>query len=604
MNEPPAERTIEGGWYRLTVRDGAPVAWLDDRDGRHWTQLRLLGSADTLDGTDETFGLDGPLEEALPGGGTRLTWRLRGSRWAAKRLVVEAGTANLAIHLELEGTGRLGAFRLLGGRVVAPTGSGLLMSGAWFDALFSPGPSDPLRVVGSARESAVIGAASGAEGGRGAWFFTPGPLVFAANRARPPSPIEIPPGPWLTFGLGVGLEDTNFAEFRYRAIDRGFCFELDYDGKTEVVGRWRSPSIVIGHSADPYAAIGAHGRWLELRGLVPPTLSAPPTPAAAWWRQPVFCGWGAQSRLAFQAGLGLRGAAGMATQANYDAFLGHLERHGIVPGTIVIDDKWQATYGACLPDEAKWPDLRGWIARRRSRGQRVLLWWKAWDAEGLPAEWCVRSERGAPLGLDPTHPAARETLRATVRTMLAADGLDADGLKIDFTARTPSGTATRHHGGPWGIALLHELLAVVAAEAKRVKPDALLVGQTPNPMFGSVVDMVRLNDALRLDDPEPRIDIVPQMRYRAAVARAALPGHLVDTDDWCAPDLATWRRFLEAKLDLGVPALYYATGLDLSGEAFEEDDYAAIRRVWATYRAREGLPEPAADGGRSAPAGG
>jgi hypothetical protein len=92
------------------------------------------------------------------------------------------------------------------------------------------------------------------------------------------------------------------------------------------------------------------------------------------------------------------------------------------------------------------------------------------------------------------------------------------------------------------------------------------------------------------------------MRYRAAVARAALPGHLVDTDDWCAPDLATWRRFLETKLDLGVPALYYATGLDLSGEAFEEDDYAAIRRVWATYRAREGLPEPAADGGRSASA--
>jgi hypothetical protein len=174
--------------------------------------------------------------------------------------------------------------------------------------------------------------------------------------------------------------------------------------------------------------------------------------------------------------------------------------------------------------------------------------------------------------------------------MLAPDQLDADGLKIDFTARTPSGAATAHHGTAWGVSLLHELLAVVAQEARSVKPEALLVAHTPNPMFGSLVDMIRLNDTLRLDDPEPRVDVVPQMRYRAAVVRAALPDHLVDTDDWCAPDLATWRRFLEVKPELGVPALYYATGLDLSGEDFVASDYAAIARVWAAYRLGAGLP--------------
>ena len=115
------------------------------------------------------------------------------------------------------------------------------------------------------------------------------------------------------------------------------------------------------------------------------------------------------------------------------------------------------------------------------------------------------------------------------------------------------------------------------------------MGHTPNPWFGALVDMIRLNDMIRLDDPEPRVDIVPQMRYRAAVVRAALPEHLIDTDDWCPPDLATWRRYLAIKAELGVPALYYATGLDLSGEDFEPEDYAAIRRVWATYRAANGL---------------
>jgi hypothetical protein len=68
------------------------------------------------------------------------------------------------------------------------------------------------------------------------------------------------------------------------------------------------------------------------------------------------------------------------------------------------------------------------------------------------------------------------------------------------------------------------------------------------------------------------------MRHRAAVAAAAIPGVLVDTDDWTIPDLATWRDYLHAKLELGVPSLYYATRLDLTGEQLEEQDYAALRR--------------------------
>ena len=53
------------------------------------------------------------------------------------------------------------------------------------------------------------------------------------------------------------------------------------------------------------------------------------------------------------------------------------------PGTVVIDDKWQSAYGTNEPDTGKWPDLKAWIAGRHARGQRVLLWWKAWDPEGL-----------------------------------------------------------------------------------------------------------------------------------------------------------------------------------------------------------------------------
>jgi hypothetical protein len=279
-----------------------------------------------------------------------------------------------------------------------------------------------------------------------------------------------------------------------------------------------------------------------------------------------------------------------ATAANYDGFLNALETRGVVPGTIVIDDKWQREYGTSVPDAHRWPDLRGWIARRHDRGQRVLLWYKAWSTEGIPAEACIQNGRGEPIGIDPTNPAGEAAVRTSVRRMVAQDAIDADGLKIDFTGRTPSGVAATRYGRAWGVELLCRLLDIVADEARSVRPDVLLVGHTPNALVAPAVDMLRLNDALRLDDPDPIVDIVPQMQYRAAVIRASCPDHLIDTDDWCAPNLATWRAYATAKPALGVPALYYATHLDLTGEAFEAADYELLRRTWAAYRRGERLP--------------
>jgi hypothetical protein len=93
---------------------------------------------------------------------------------------------------------------------------------------------------------------------------------------------------------------------------------------------------------------------------------------------------------------------------------------------------------------------------------------------------------------------------------------------------------------------------------------------------------------LRLKDLGPAPDVVPQMRYRAKVVRAACPELLVDTDDWCAPDLDTWRAYLAVKGELGVPALYYATHLDRSGEELTADDYQALRGVFAEEKRSAG----------------
>ena len=182
--------------------------------------------------------------------------------------------------------------------------------------------------------------------------------------------------------------------------------------------------------------------------------------------------------------------------------------------------------------------------------------------------------------------AAGDELREMLAMMLGPEGLDADGLKIDFTARTPSGHALSARSGSWGIALLHELLHAVYRAAKDAKPDALVVTHTPHPSFVDVTDMIRLNDMMRLDDGSAPASVLPQMRHRAAVVKAACPELLVDTDDWCVPNLAAWREYLAEKPLLGVPALYYAQKLDGLGEQFGPEDYRALRETWAAWRER------------------
>jgi hypothetical protein len=132
----------------------------------------------------------------------------------------------------------------------------------------------------------------------------------------------------------------------------------------------------------------------------------------------------------------------------------------------------------------------------------------------------------------------------------------------------------------------------VYTTAKRVKPDALIVTHTPNPAFADVTDMLRLNDIRMLDAVDPDGPVVPHMRYRAEVVAAACPGVPVDTDGWCLPDRAEWAAYLREQPALGVPALYYATHVDLSGEPLRPEDLAEVARLWDAYRRAARLVGP------------
>ncbi len=559
---------VETTAYRLEVAPTGLLATLSTPGGAPLAALRPLAALDTTDARDETLAVSPPrLEDGA------IVVERRSTCWERAAVALVVGDDALEIRTTVTGSGALGEARLLAARSLVPgQPTGLLPSGSRFRKVFTPNPADPRRLVRDASESLVIGVAGDSDPGRGHWFFTPAPLSLA---------FSVDEEEWTTFSVVSPVNELRFVELAYVPGDGAFHFALDYEGHTRVDGEFAAPTLLVRPGEpDPYRALRRYRDDLAAR-------DAAPAPADRerpdWWLEPMFCGWGAQSHLANVEG---GRAADYATAERYDAFLAHLEREQLVPGTVVIDDKWQAAYGTNHPDEAKWPDLAGWISRRHERGQRVLLWWKAWDPEGLPPELCIRNPDGAPVALDPGNPGAKELLRATMARLMSPGGLDADGLKVDFTARTPSGRALEHHRASWGIALLHELLATVYDAAKDAKPDALLVTHTVHPAFADVTDMIRLNDMIRAGDGGGPTPIVQQMRHRSEVVRAVLPELPIDTDDWCIPDLATWRDYAREKIDFGVPALYYVSHVDATGEELTWDDYATLRHTWAAWRAK------------------
>ena len=48
------------------------------------------------------------------------------------------------------------------------------------------------------------------------------------------------------------------------------------------------------------------------------------------------------------------------------------------------------------------------------------------------------------------------------------------------------------------------------------------------------------------------------MKARADLAKAALPHHLIDTDDWITENYVKWLRYTLRSRELGVPCLFYA----------------------------------------------
>jgi hypothetical protein len=554
--------------YQLIFSTDRPYVYLSGADGKSIADLFVLSAINPLSGRDDTVSIKKWTVEEQPEE-IIFTLEVQSSVWDRKIYRFRCFPQRFLYEVEIEGHGDLTEVNYFGGYYSGQVrwGSGFFWSGQSFKQGFNPEPNVDEVNTFSPTSNTIIDLMGVPLPGKAGWFFTPPPFSYS---------FETTNG-WIGMSIEARPGDNQFTEYHYHGQSSSFYLSLAFEGHTSINGCYTLPAVAFDFASGPYSILEAHVQALVNAGSVSiPLIKEKPL----WWYEPIFCGWGSQCHLATISG---QRAPELATQANYESFLYALNDRGVSPGTIVIDDKWQASYGDNRVDLKKWPDLPGFIKDQHAAGRKVLLWLKAWDPEGMPVDECVTNAAGIPVSVDPTHPAYAERLRQSVRCMLSPDGYDADGFKIDFTARVPSGPGLKSVGSAWGLELMRLYLSILHSEAKKIKPDAFIITHTPHPYLADVIDSIRLNDI------NTGQDVCRAMVHRARVAAIACPEALIDTDNWPITDKATWREYISLKPGLGVPALYYATHIDSTGEALDASDYELIRSVWESYRRFRGL---------------
>jgi hypothetical protein len=483
-----------------------------------------------------------------------LSWTARSSLWERKEYLLECFEDSFTYRVRVCGQGRLAGLDYFSG------------------AGYTRPPGSEYDVASYLRPVALGGGADDR------YFTTAQPSTIELGYLCPPMfcyPFRLDAGrPWLGLGLVARPGQHNFDHFAYKPlVDSGrprFVLQTDLRGYTMINGMWESPAILCTSGETEWDVLSAYSQWHYAHGYCDPRVRDAPR----WWHGPLFCGWGEQCAVSPE------NPQSAATQADYTRMSGRLDELGLRPSAIIIDDKWQKYYGESLPDTQKWPDLRAFADSEHAQGRKVMLWFKAWNSEGIPADECV-TLWGQPHGVDPTNPAYQARLRETVRVLLSSEAgcYDCDGFKVDFANVMPLGDSlTTYEPGIYGVELLRRLFSVLYEAVKSAKPDALLNCSSCHPYFAEFVDQARLHDYYWGMRSARSV-----MGYRARLFQAAIPGVLIDTDGVVSTHRETM-DYMRFACELGVPDLYTLSGGP--DVRFTEEDWREIREMWESYSGR------------------
>ena len=424
---------------------------------------------------------------------------------------------------------------------------------------------------------------------------------------------------WISCGIQAFPGESTFVSYDYlgeRVPGQlpTFHLQLTYEGHTQVTGIFETPRLVFGFGeTEENAALATYIHGLEEQEFIGRTSKVIP----AWWREPIFCGWGQQRADYRQDHVGAENGSFLnvgdyAMETLYRQYVAYLEEQDLHPGTLIIDFKWAEQDALAQPSRKKWRNMRQFIDEQHARGRKVLLWYAPLLAEGLPEEACM-TLAGRVVASDPTSPVYRECIAQQMYQMISPDAgcLNADGLKIDFTQNLPSERGRfrnylstswalineendqyqyppldddrqeliQTYGSLWGVELLRALLATVYQAMKAAKPESVLIAHTANPYFADVVDILRLND---LDGSSA--NVLEIMRNRACIAHLCNPDWLIDTDNDLMLNKASWRQYIQLQPQLGIPDTYYLWAIAASQELLGPEEIDLLKQTWSAYR--------------------
>ena len=400
--------------------------------------------------------------------------------------------------------------------------------------------------------------------------------------------------------LGVSLVAENgkynFDGFNYNYEKKEIFFSTDFMEYTTVDGEYNLPDVVFFEGNDRFDVLKQYSRFHYENGYIEKTEHI----AEKWWRESFFCGWGDQwitaanmskaSDAAWDGeaiaenvnneGLVLNTfdcAIAISDEVTYRRMLKKVKEKEIEYGTIIIDCKWQKTFGNMEVDEEKWPDMRAFVDEMHKNNKKVLLWLNFWSVEGLPKDECI-TENGTALYVDPTNPQYIKRMREIMEYLLSdREGCcNADGFKIDFVSVPAKRGLDIYEKGVAGIELVKRRAKLIYESAKKVKKDALISSQHVHPYFDDSMDVMRIGDYFCESNRAKE-----NLYTRVGMLNAVLPEILADTDSPSAGNRHDALVYFRHSIKLGIPSIY---GIDLYDSIFDDHDWKTVAELYKEYK--------------------
>jgi hypothetical protein len=222
-----------------------------------------------------------------------------------------------------------------------------------------------------------------------------------------------------------------------------------------------------------------------------------------------------------------------------------LKASGMRPGTFIIDQKWEGSYGLLQHAEDRFPHFDQFLERLRKDGYRLGMWAafiRCDDpaAVGLKVDHMLRNVDGKPITkqeknrdyylYDFTQPEVERVLRERVKTFVSR--YKPDLVKFDFGYELPSLSYGAPKNMEWaGERLLMKGVALIVDAIHEINPDVVVMYYSLSPLFINHFDLHSPDD-LFLCGEDYQIEANRRFFFSGLLGEIGMPTFSSSGYDW------------------------------------------------------------------------